>query len=63
MTGQLYVGMPGNIDNPAAIAITSSTAASPIEIQTSTVHGLTTGDFSGHAAWPHSARLGAARRE
>jgi hypothetical protein len=37
--------MPGNISNPAAIAITSSTAANPIEIATSTVHGLTTGDW------------------
>jgi hypothetical protein len=45
MTGQLYVGMPGNIDNPAAINITSSTATSPIEIATSSVHGLTTGDW------------------
>jgi hypothetical protein len=45
MAGQLYSGLPANIVTPAPIAILSSTAANPIVVQTSSPHGLRTGDY------------------
>lgn len=45
MTGQLYGGLPSNISNPASISIASSTATNPIVVNTSSPHGLTTGDW------------------
>jgi hypothetical protein len=45
MTGQLYSGQPGNITNPGQIAISSTTSANPIQVTTSSPHGLTTGDW------------------
>lgn len=45
MSGQKYGGQPGNIATIAAVNIASSTATNPIQITTSTPHGLTTGDW------------------
>jgi hypothetical protein len=47
-----YNGNAGNITQPVAVAIASSTNTNPVVVQTSTAHGLTTGDtvdITGHA--------------
>lgn len=52
MSGQPYPGIDADVGVPAALNILSSTFATPIEVQTSTAHGLLSGatvDIKGHA--------------
>jgi hypothetical protein len=44
MTGQLYGGLPANINLATSVAIASSTNANPIQITTAAIHRLRTGD-------------------
>lgn len=51
MAGTSYNGLPSNIAPPASVGIASSTDASPVVVQTSSAHGMKTGDWvdiSGH---------------
>jgi len=45
MPGQTYGGLPSQITNPTAVNISQATAANPIQVTTSSSHGLTTGDW------------------
>jgi hypothetical protein len=45
MTGQLYSGQTANISNAGAIAISATNNANPIQVTTSSPHGMRTGDL------------------